>query len=193
MKSAIGAPATVKKYGQWISRLTAAESVLVPIIPTVLVWAITADQQVREAKLDPFHVAWGGYVADDWIASAVMVVAWAALILAVRVRRRIMGSLASLVEGHPMETTACIAADDSSEIRGRMVRGFVFAIPGLWFVSLVAVPAPAVWQIVTLVAGAWYARGWQQVEKDEAPRIKKILEAAYDTARAAEEKEMFGD
>jgi hypothetical protein len=193
MKSAVGAPITVEKYRRWIGWLTTAESLLVPAVPAALIWAITADQQVREMELNPFQVAWSDYGAGDWLALAVAGGVWAALIIAFGVRRCLMGKLVAIIEGHRMEKAVRIATGDSSERRERMARHVTLALPVLWFVSVVALPVPAVWQVASLAAGTWLAWEWRAVEKVEASRTETLHKYAAEAAEEAQEREMFGD
>lgn len=64
MKSHTDGPAIVEKYRRRLDWLTSAESLLIPAVPAAVIWAITADQQVRETELNPFQVDWNDYGAE---------------------------------------------------------------------------------------------------------------------------------
>lgn len=122
MKSHTDGPAIVEKYRRRLDWLTSAESLLIPAVPAAVIWAITADQQVRETELNPFQVDWNDYGAEAWIALAVTVGVWATLVLVFWDRLRHMRKLVAITKGHQMEEASRITASNSADRRKRVIR-----------------------------------------------------------------------
>ncbi|WP_100461058.1 hypothetical protein [Mycobacteroides abscessus] len=190
MKSHTDGPAIVEKYRRRLDWLTSAESLLIPAVPAAVIWAITADQQVRETELNPFQVDWNDYGAEAWIALAVTVGVWATLVLVFWDRLRHMRKLVAITKGHQMEEASRITASNSADRRKRVIRDLGCAPLLLWFLSVVALPMPAVWQISALIVGTWLAWEWRTVEKVEAFSIEAMCQSAREAA-TEKQKEMF--
>lgn len=183
----------VERCRWWIDRLTLAESLLIPAVPAALIWAITADQQARETALHPFQIPWSDYGAEAWTAMAVWFGLWVALIAVFAVRDWLMGKLVAITQGHRMEAASKIITYDSAYRRGRMMCYLGGAPLALWFLSVIALPIPAVWQIGALLVGAWLSCAWQAVEKVEASSLQRMYESAREAAQETWVRKMFGD
>lgn len=192
MKSDKDVRLVVEKHQRWIDRLTSAESLLIPAVPAALVWAITADQQARETALHPFRIPWAEYGTEGWTALTVWFVLLAALNAAFVARQWHMRRLVAITKGHRMEKTSRFTTNDSAYRRKRLLRDLTFAPPLLWFLSVAALPMPAVWQIGALILGTWVAWEWRAVEKVEAPSIQRMYESAREAAQEKWVHESFG-
>lgn len=175
----------------WIDRLTSAESLLIPAVPAALVWAITADQQARETALRPFQIPWADYGAEAWTAVMVWFGLWVALLAVFVGRQWCMRKLVAITKGHRMELASKIITGDSAYRRQRMMWKLGCAPMGLWFLSVIALPIPAVWQIGALGVGTWLAWEWRAVEQVEASGIRRMYESAREAAQEKWVQEMF--